>query len=56
MRATDTETLIRELASRTLKVRPLARPWVRAAAWLAIAMPSALLVVVMMMSGHGDWV
>jgi hypothetical protein len=56
MRATDTETLIRELADPTPRVRPLARPWVRAAAWLAIAMPSALLVVVMMMSGHGDWV
>ncbi len=55
MRATDTETLIRELADRTPKVRPLARPWVRAAAWLAIAVPSALLVVVMM-SMHGDWV
>jgi hypothetical protein len=55
MRTTDTETLIRELARRTLRVRPLARPWVRAAAWLAIAVPSALLVVVMM-SAHGDWV
>jgi hypothetical protein len=55
MRTTDTETLIRELASRKLRVRPLARPWVRAAAWLGIAVPSALLVVVMM-SVHGDWV
>lgn len=55
MRITDTETLIRELAGRTSPVRPLARPWVRAAAWLAIAVPSALLVVVMM-SVHGDWV
>ena len=55
MRATDTETLIRALADRTARVRPLARPWVRAAAWLAIAVPSALLVVVMM-SMHGDWV
>jgi hypothetical protein len=55
MRTTDTETLIRELAGRTPQVRPLARPWVRAAAWLGIAVPSALLVVVMM-SVHGDWV
>ena len=55
MRTTDTETLIRELAGRTLPVRPLARPGVRAAAWLAIAVPSALLVVVMM-PGRGDWV
>jgi hypothetical protein len=55
MRITDTETLIRELAGRPPHVRPLARPWVRAAAWLGIAMPSALLVVVMM-SVHGDWV
>jgi hypothetical protein len=52
---TDTETLIRELAGRTSPVRPLARPWVRAAAWLGIALPSALLVVVMM-SVHGGWV
>lgn len=55
MRTTDTETLIRELAGQTPRVRPLARPWMRAAAWLAIAVPSALLVVVMM-SGQGDWV
>jgi hypothetical protein len=55
MRTTDTETLIRELADRTPRVRPLARPWVRAAAWLGIGVPSALLVVVMM-SVQGDWV
>jgi hypothetical protein len=36
-------------------VRPLARPWARAAAWLGIAVPSALLVVVMI-SVQGDWV
>jgi hypothetical protein len=35
-------------------VRPLARPWVRANVWLAIAFPSALLVMVMM-TAHGDW-
>jgi hypothetical protein len=55
MRTTDTETLIRELAGQTPRVRPLARPWVRAAAWLAIAVPSAILVVAMM-SVQGDWV
>jgi hypothetical protein len=54
MRTTDTETLIRELADRTARVRPLARPWVRAAAWLGIGAPSALLVVVIM-SVHADW-
>jgi hypothetical protein len=51
----DTETLIRELADRIPPVQPLARPGVRAAAWLAIAVPAALLVVVMM-TGRGDWV
>jgi hypothetical protein len=54
MRTTDTEALIRELADRATLVRPLARPWTRAAAWLGIAVPSALLVVVMI-SVHGDW-
>ena len=51
----DTDTLIRELAERSQPVRSLAPPWVRAAAWLAIAVPSALLVVIMM-PGRGDWV
>jgi hypothetical protein len=55
MRITDTETLIRELADRIPRVQPLARPGVRAAAWLAIAVPSALVVVVVM-PGRGDWV
>jgi hypothetical protein len=55
MRTTDTETLIRELADRTPPVQPLARPGMRAAAWLAIAVPAALLVVVMM-TGRDDWV
>jgi hypothetical protein len=51
----DTDTLIRELAEGAHPVQSLARPWLRAAAWLAIAVPSALLVVIMM-SGRGDWV
>ena len=55
MRTADTETLIRELTGRTPPVRPLARPGVRAATWLAIAVPSALLIMVMM-PGHRDWV
>ncbi len=55
MRSTDTETLIRELAGQPSRVQPLARPAVRAATWLAIAVPSALLVMVMM-PGHRDWV
>ena len=48
MRTTDTETLVRQLTGRRAAVRPLARPVVRAAAWLAMAVPSALVVVVMM--------
>jgi len=55
MRTTDTETLIRQLADGAPAVRPLARPWVRAVAWLAIGVPSALLVIVMV-TAHGDWV
>jgi hypothetical protein len=55
MRTTDTGALIRELADRATLVRPLAPPWARAAAWLGIAVPSALLVVVMI-SVQGDWV
>ena len=51
----DTDTLIRELASGVRPVRSLARPWVRAAVWLAIAVPSALLVMVMM-PNRSDWV
>ena len=51
----DTETLIQELAGGTGRVRPLPRPWVRAAVWLAIAVPSALLLVVLI-SSHADWV
>jgi hypothetical protein len=55
MRTVDTETLIRRLAGRTPPVRPLARPVVRTAGWLALAVPSALLVMVVM-AAHGDWV
>src|SRR5260370_27345743 len=55
MRSIDSDTLIRELAGQPSRVQPLARPAVRAAAWLAIAVPSALLVMVTM-PGHRDWV
>jgi len=55
MRTSDTDTLIRELAGRALRVQPLARPAMRVATWLAIAVPSALLVMVMM-PGRRDWV
>ncbi len=55
MRTADTEILIRDLAGQSSGVQPLARPAVRAATWLAIAVPSALLVMVMM-PGHRDWV
>jgi hypothetical protein len=54
MRTIDTEMMIRDLAGRSLPIRPLARPWVRATTWLAISLPSTLLVMVMM-TAHGDW-
>jgi len=50
----ETEALIADLAGRNRPVRPLARPWVRATLWLAIALPSALLVMVTITT-HGDW-
>jgi hypothetical protein len=56
MGTTDTETLIRELSDQIPPVQPLPRPGVRAAVWLATAVPAALLVVVVMMTGRGDWV
>ncbi len=41
----ETEKLIQRLADSSGPVRPLARPWVRAAAWLALAIPYVGLVV-----------
>jgi hypothetical protein len=55
MRTTDTEALIRELAGGPVLVQPLARPAIRVATWLAIALPSALLVMVVM-PGNREWV
>jgi hypothetical protein len=54
MTLSETEALIADLAGRNRPVRPLARPWVRATLWLAIALPSALLVMVTITT-HGDW-
>ena len=41
----DTEKLIERLAEIVEPVRPLARPWIRTAAWLLIAIPYVALVV-----------
>ena len=41
----STENLIRSLAETAEPVRPLARPWIRTAAWLALAIPYVALVV-----------
>lgn len=44
----DTEKLIQTLAATAQPVRPLPRPWMRSAAWLAIAIPYIVLVVYVM--------
>lgn len=49
----DTETLIRRLAADTAAVRPLPRPWVRTAAWLALSM-GYLIVLLLMMTMYHD--
>src|SRR5262245_58782926 len=41
----DTEKLIERLAEVVEPVRPLARPWIRTAAWLLVAIPYVALVV-----------
>jgi hypothetical protein len=41
----DTEKLIERLAVKVEPVRPLARPWIRTAAWLSVAIPYVALVV-----------
>jgi hypothetical protein len=41
----DTEKLIERLAEVVKPVRPLARPWIRTAAWLLVALPYVALVV-----------
>jgi hypothetical protein len=44
----ETERLIRTLIDTATPVRPLPRPWVRCALWLAIAIPYMALVVSVM--------
>lgn len=46
MRAMETQRLIDRLAENGDVVRPLPRPWTRAAVWLALAVPYIALVVV----------
>jgi hypothetical protein len=41
----DTEKLIERLAEVVEPVRPLARPWIRTAAWLLVAVPYVALIV-----------
>jgi hypothetical protein len=41
----DTEKLIERLAVKVEPVRPLARPWIRTAAWLSVAIPYVAFVV-----------
>ncbi len=48
----DTENLIRSLADSIQPVRPLPRPWIRAAAWLALS-AAYIGIVLMMTPRHG---
>jgi len=48
MMTMDTDRLIQALADTAKPVRPLPRPWVRSAMWLAIAIPYLALVVYVM--------
>jgi hypothetical protein len=48
MTAMDTERLIQTLVDTAKPIRPLRRPWVRSALWLAIAVPYMALVVYVM--------
>jgi hypothetical protein len=45
MTKVDTEKLIRNLAASAEPVRPLPRPWLRTAGWLALSIPYIALVV-----------
>jgi hypothetical protein len=49
----DTEKLIERLAAAVEPVRPLARPWIRTAAWLLVAIPYVALAV-FVVSPRGD--
>lgn len=44
----DTDGLIRRLAEKIEPVRPLPRPWVRTAAWVAFSIPYIAIVVLVM--------
>jgi hypothetical protein len=41
----DTDGLIRRLAEKIEPVRPLRRPWIRTAVWLAVSFPYVVLVI-----------
>jgi hypothetical protein len=51
--AKDTDQLIEHLAQAREPVRPLLRPWIRTAIWLALAVPY-IAVVVLVMSPRAD--
>ncbi len=51
--AMDTDKVIQRLAESSEPAPPLARPWIRAAVWLAFAMPYVAMVV-FVMSPRGD--
>jgi hypothetical protein len=57
----NTEKLIERLAATVEPVRPLARPWIRTAAWLLVAIPYVALVVFVvspradLVSKASDW-
>ena len=53
--ARDTEQFIESLGKNARPVRPLPRPWIRAAGWFALAIPYVALVVYVM-SPRGDLV
>jgi hypothetical protein len=52
MMITDTKQLIRELAENSNPVRPLARPYTRAAAWLGLSLSYIVLVLLIMPARH----
>ncbi len=44
----DTDRLIERLADSSASIQPLARPWLRTAIWLAVAIPYVALIVIVM--------
>ena len=56
MMPNDTQQLIRRLAESAEPVRPLPRPWIRAAAWLGVSLPFlGLIILVMSPPGGPFW-